>query len=934
MSSLSARPCWTILALLRAIVLIVCAVTVHSRVATAEAPSNRSGPHSTTPNSITTVNRDILALFDGTTEQSAAETRLHKWLEMPLNHLGYRVTYWDVSKGLPEAPAGRYQAIATWFVEPVPGAASYLTWAATVAAKGTKFIILDLVGGRDEGDDLALINKLLAHLGIEFADYFVSETARTTVAAHDATMVGHEIALNKIALEHQVVRVRSPTVRRHLVLKDPSHTAAKADSSAVVISGPGGGFASSGFAANYVDEVDGMRWVIDPIAFLTAALADDLRPIPDTTTAMGRRIYFSHIDGDAWNSLTEVDGYREIGAMSADVVLAELIRPYPDLPVTVGLIASDVDPKNGGHYRAAEIARRIFALPQVEVASHTHTHPYDWSFFKEYTREKELLRLIEKVDPKANLTDRSIASLIKYLREKAPEGSNPFESGSDNLPRARMAEPFDLGEEVAGSLKTANDLAPAGKTAKLYLWSGDTTPFEAAVRATRAAGVRNMNGGDARLDQKHPSLANIPPITKPVGAERQVYAAASNENTYTNDWTGPFDGFAMLHETITNTELPRRLKPFNIYYHMYSGSRPESLAAVRKNLELARASRVIPLAASRYAAIADFFHGIEIKRISMSAWTISNRGDLHTVRFATADWSVDAAESVGVLGANSHAGSLYVALDPSVAEARIALTNTGHGSVGPVIGGNGHIIDSRWQISELASEPCRISGKASGFGAGETNWGGLRSGGYRLITSTPGRGEEVSDDLQVGNDGRLKATLGLRGITGILFILECRDPATALAPMEPRPPRDATLDPTPAQLALRAKLPAAGTTKREPAAILNTQRDPGAAEIPASNAAAVNKQRLPVAKRTASAVAQTSAAPDQDGEPTRPKEVGKARRTNVALRSNSEVNAPEKIPGRQAGQAQRKPKADQPEATTNIFQLLQKAAQPQLLKTQ
>ena len=68
----------------------------------------------------------------------------------------------------------------------------------------------------------------------------------------------------------------------------------------------------------------------------------------------------------------------------------------------------------------------------------------------------------------------------------------------------------------------------------------------------------------------------------------------------------------MLEETLQRTETPRRLKPFNVYYHMYSGQRPESLAAVKQHLETARDSAVVPIAASHYAAIADAFFDVTI----------------------------------------------------------------------------------------------------------------------------------------------------------------------------------------------------------------------------------------------------------------------------------------------------------------------------------
>jgi hypothetical protein len=873
------------------------------------------------------VNRDILALYDGEKEASPAESRLHKWLEMPFNYLGYRVTYWDVSKGLPDAPPGRYRAIATWFDNTLPNAGPYLDWAAATIARGTKFIVLDSVGGDDESD-LERINRFLTHLGIEFADYYVSDTSATTVAEKPAKWVGFEIGLDKIALAHQVVRTRGRAARQHLALSDPAHKYANADVSAVVTTSPNGGYVAAGFSTVFLKDLDAMRWVIDPIAFLSEALSDGLLPIPDTTTAMGRRIYFSHIDGDAWNGRSSVDGYREIGAFSADVVYAELIKPYPDLPVSVGLVSSDIDPRLGGEERAAEIARRMFALPQVEVASHTHTHPYHWSYFKQYSHEKELLRLIESHDIKADLSDRSVPALLKHLMGKSTPEGNALASAGSGAPRARAYEAFDLTKEVSGALATSTRLAPAGKTAKLYLWSGDTMPFEAAIRATREAGVRNMNGGDMRLDGKYPSLAYVPAITKPVGKERQVYAAASNENTYTNEWRGPFDGFSALHETVTNTDAPRRLKPFNIYYHMYSGSRSESLVSVKTNLELARRSVIIPIAASQYAAIADSFHGVSISQMGSKTWAVTNRGDINTFRFAGTDHAVDARNSIGVLGANVHAGSLYVALDPSVAEARIALVPS-DATRRSVVGGEGHVVDSRWQISDLTIEPCRLSGRAAGFGAGETNWGGLRPGTYRLVLSSAGNGEVVIDELVVDRDGRLKATLGLDGLSGVRFALECSDPDMALEPAQDR---------TGSPSAVSKAALSTATSSRRLAAVRPEPNGPSAAN------------KVPVRKRTATLSQNAddeprkSQASDRNGEPGSANGVpgvDAPQRRQAAVAANPARTQNSNSGDRQAKAKRRLATADAKKAATNgpatpanFFTILEKNAKPQLLRQQ
>ena len=67
------------------------------------------------------VNRSILALYDGDEEKAFDQTRIHRLLEMPLNHLGYQITYWNIRNGLPPlADVRQYRAVATWFDERIP----------------------------------------------------------------------------------------------------------------------------------------------------------------------------------------------------------------------------------------------------------------------------------------------------------------------------------------------------------------------------------------------------------------------------------------------------------------------------------------------------------------------------------------------------------------------------------------------------------------------------------------------------------------------------------------------------------------------------------------------------------------------------------------------------------------------------------------------
>jgi polysaccharide biosynthesis protein PelA len=303
------------------------------------------------------------------------------------------------------------------------------------------------------------------------------------------------------------------------------------------------------------------------------------------------------------------------------------------------------------------------------------------------------------------------------------------------------------------------------------LVGGDTTPFEAAVKKTREAGVRNINGGDSRLDLEFPSVAHVPPISAPVGSERQIYAVNSNENTYTNDWTGPHFGFMNLSHTLAATEYPRRLKPANIYYHMYSGERPSSLQAVKYHLEWARRVHVIPIPASQYAAIAEGFFSTKIMEVARDRWMILDRGELQTVRFDGAEAvMLDLASSSGVLGQARLGDALYVALDPAVENPVVALQPVG---TEPAPTDHPYLIDSRWQIWDLKRTSCGFTFRASGFGLGDMSWHGLEQGPYRI--SALHEGELVWDTTISPQNGKMSISIPATGYAPIELTFACTD---------------------------------------------------------------------------------------------------------------------------------------------------------------
>ncbi|MEO5365277.1 MAG: hypothetical protein H7831_02765, partial [Magnetococcus sp. WYHC-3] len=281
------------------------------------------------------------------------------------------------------------------------------------------------------------------------------------------------------------------------------------------------------------------QWRIDPFAFFRLALDTDELPKPDTTTQSGRRLYYSHIDGDGWRNQSEIDQYKEKGAYSSEVILEEIIRKYPDLPVTVGPVAADLHPGWYGTPRARDVARRLFLEPHVEAGSHTFSHPFDWGFFQNGDHVQREHGFLELYPPRLNTVQGRMTSLLAGGGKETPavdavqwdkalealKGRDDAdwrlrragESGQVHLkryerPRAYAVEPFDLDLEIGGSVQVISSLLPRGKSVRLFQWSGSTVTFEEAITRTRKVGLRNLNGGDTRFDREYPSLSWVAPI--------------------------------------------------------------------------------------------------------------------------------------------------------------------------------------------------------------------------------------------------------------------------------------------------------------------------------------------------------------------------------------------------------------------------------------
>lgn len=242
-------------------------------------------------------------------------------------------------------------------------------------------------------------------------------------------------------------------------------------------------------------------------------------------------------------------------------------------------------------------------------------------------------------------------------------------------------------------------------------------------------------------------------------------------------WEDRFFGFQYLIQTFQNTESPRRLKPINIYYHLYSGQKTASLNALLKNLRFAQKEEIAPIATSNYAKIAEGFYSTRFISLGEKVWQIKNRGALQTIRFDTADsLAVDMKNSIGVIGQRHYQGSLYVSLDAAELEPILALKEVAPSSQ-PHDASRPYLVQGRWKLWNLEfPKKYQMTFTAQGFGDGEMVWKVLKPGPYELNLSN---GKKILQTLsaEANKDGILKFNFGSHAIDPVQITLTQVHPA-------------------------------------------------------------------------------------------------------------------------------------------------------------
>lgn len=553
--------------------------------------------------------RKVLVIYN---PNEAPDLHYHdavRFLGAPLAYLGLVPEFISFNSQLPNKNlVGRYAGIISWInSDDIANNSTYPQWLSQQIKQGLPVAIFSRFGFSAE-------TGLFNQLGLRSVD--VNSNIPLQVK-HTDKMMGFELPVVARAEELYGVQLQSAT-QPLLTLHNPQtqqnyHPAALTD---------WGGYVLAPYTVDVLPAKEGgERWLINPISFLTKALKlDEQRPIADVTTENGHRLLMVHIDGDGFMSIAE----RATRPFNGQVLLDDFFKRY-QIPTTMSIIEGELGAE--GLYpqqspALEKIARDIYALPWIELASHSYSHPFFWS-----------------------------------KAQQSADDTGDYESY--HLPIKGYK--YKVEREVAGSINYINQkLAPKNKQVKVFLWTGNCVATPEALAETVKTGVLNMNGGDTTITRSNNSWTRIAGLGLKKGNNFQVFAPNQNENVYTNLWTGPFYGFERVIETFELTDKPYRFKPINIYYHSYLVSKTAGANSLHKIYQWALKQPVLPIYSSEYIQKVLDFNDLAIAR-SPQGYRIRGNNQLKTLRFNHPQ-SIDFNHSPQLMGFNHHNQERYLHL--------------------------------------------------------------------------------------------------------------------------------------------------------------------------------------------------------------------------------------------------------------------------------
>ncbi|MDM7274174.1 bifunctional glycoside hydrolase 114/ polysaccharide deacetylase family protein [Sulfurihydrogenibium azorense] len=575
--------------------------------------------------------RKVLMFYDSK-ENDVAYSTIHRLYQLYVEYLGYIPVLQDIQKGLPDRFLADEYAGVLIRLSKVENEKRFIDWVKKQIDDGIKVFFLDY---------FPVSEDLLSLLGINY--YGIKSTFdKADILEKRYNYFEIEPDFDSIPLVN--VKEGNPVLT------------IKVNSKAFVPFAitKWGGYALERSFLRIFGENE--LFVFDPVKVFRDIFNPDF-PALDITTENGRRILTAHIDGDAFFGVADFEPSKTVGEIIRDKIIKK-----SNIPHTVSIIEGEISleglyPERSKYLE--EVARSIFELDNVEIASHSFSHPFKWRKIEELSRNK-------------NNTE------------------------GYNLPIKGYT--FSLEREIIGSVNYINEkLAPKDKKVKVFLWTGDCVPSEEAIKLTYKLGIYNTNGGDTVIDSKNPFFSYIGPMGLNRDEYFQIYAPIQNENIYTDLWKDYY-GYINVISTYKLTDKPYRFKPISIYYHFYSGQKLSSLKALDEVYSYALSQEVNPMFLSEYdQRVLEFRNTAICRDIRDDSIIIRGEGNLRTVRLDK-DVKVDIFNSKGVVGFKKINDSTYIHLDNS-GDYKLSYSDTLP---------NFYLIDSNGQIEDFKVEADKV----------------------------------------------------------------------------------------------------------------------------------------------------------------------------------------------------------------------------------
>ncbi|MDQ7066892.1 MAG: hypothetical protein Q9M40_02195 [Sulfurimonas sp.] len=304
------------------------------------------------------IKREVLTLVDEHKEDRT-ELPAHRLGAMPIEYLGYIQKLYDISDGLPEIEdMNHYAGVVIWLGENYEKPQQLIEWVLSLDKIGIKVAFMNNFGFSADA-------MLVKALDIDIYDGDTSVKNKKHIVYQDE-MIGFEL---EPSMDESGIYMHPNHAKELLVFEDSNHL--RSTSAAITV---WGGYVMD--KAMMVELHDENVWVINPFEFLQEALRLPIIAVPDTSTHYGKRIFFTHIDGDGM--VSRVESNPEL--FSGDMILDKILKVY-DVPHSVSLIGAEVEPT--GLYPkfskcVLETSKEMYALTNVEPATHTFTHPFYW----------------------------------------------------------------------------------------------------------------------------------------------------------------------------------------------------------------------------------------------------------------------------------------------------------------------------------------------------------------------------------------------------------------------------------------------------------------------------------------------------------------------------------------------------------------------------